>query len=98
VKPFDLHPEASEEFNEALRHYNDISPDLGGRFYDEIERLIAEASERPKTFRQIRPPVRRHFTREFPYGIMYVDRPDDIWILAIRLLHREPDYWVHRLG
>ena len=98
MKPFDLHPEASEEFNEALRHYAAISPELGGRFYDEIERLIAEARTHPKAFRVIRPPVRRHFTREFPYGILYVERPEDIWILAVMPLHREPDYWVHRLG
>ena len=98
MKPHSLHPEADQEYAEAAQHYADISPELGGRFYDEIERLIAEACERPKTFRQIRPPVRRHFTREFSYGILYVERPDDIWILAVMPLHREPDYWVHRLG
>ncbi|MDP3070217.1 MAG: hypothetical protein Q8N18_08010 [Opitutaceae bacterium] len=98
MKAFGLHPEASEEFNEALRHYADISQTLSGRFYDEIERLIAEARARPKAFRQIRPPVRRHFTREFPYSILFVERPDDIWILAVMPLHREPNYWLHRLA
>ena len=97
MKPHALHPEADEEYAEAAQHFADISPELGGRFYDEIERLIAEASKRPKLFRQIRPPVRRHFTREFPFGILYVDRPDDIWILAVMPLHREPNYWLHRL-
>jgi toxin ParE1/3/4 len=98
VKPHALHPEADQEYAEAAQHYAAISPELGGRFYDEIERLIAEVCARPRTFRQISPPVRRHFTREFPYGILYVERPADIWILAVMPLHREPNYWVHRLG
>jgi plasmid stabilization system protein ParE len=98
VKPFAFHPEASEEFNEALRYYAEIDPALSGRLYDEIDRLITEARERPKLYRQIRPPVRRHFTAEFPYGILYVERADDIWIIAVMPLKREPGYWLHRLG
>ena len=98
MKPHAFHPEADEEYAEAAQRYAEVSPELAGRFYDEIERLIAEASERPKLFRQVRPPVRRHFTRDVPYGILYTDRPDDIWILAVMPLHREPNYWVHRLG
>ena len=51
----------------------------------------------PGTFRFIRQPARRHFTREFPYGIIYVERPADIWILAVMPLRRKPGYWQHRL-
>lgn len=98
MKPHALHPEADQEYAEAAQHYAEISPELGVRFYDEIERLIAEACNAPATFRQIHPPVRRHFTCEFPYGILYVERADDIWILAVMPLHREPNYWVRRLG
>ena len=97
MKPHALHPEADQEYAEAAQHYAGVSPELGGRFFDEIERLISEACARPRAFRQIPPPVRRHFSREFPYDVLYVERSDDIWILAVMPLHREPDYWVHRL-
>lgn len=82
---------------EALQHYANISQELGDRYYDEIHRLIADACRTPGTFRFIPKPARRHFTREFPYGIIYVDRPDDIWILAVMHLHRAPGYWKDRL-
>jgi toxin ParE1/3/4 len=62
-----------------------------------IDQLIAEAGASPGTFRFIRKPARRHFSREFPYGIIYVERPDDIWILAVMPLRRKPGYWQHRL-
>ncbi|MES1166414.1 MAG: type II toxin-antitoxin system RelE/ParE family toxin [Pseudomonadota bacterium] len=98
MKPFAFHREADAEFIDALRYYADISTELGGRYYDEIYRLIAEACKAPATFRFIRKPARRHFTGDFPYGIIYVERPDDLWILAVMHLHREPGYWTHLLG
>jgi hypothetical protein len=33
-----LHPEADEEFAGAVRYYSGISPELGVRFYREMER------------------------------------------------------------
>ena len=97
MKPFIFHPEAKVEFAEAASYYATVTPALGVRFHDEIHRLIADACQTPGTFRFIRKPARRHFTRDFPYGIIYVERPDDIWILAVMHLHREPGYWKHRL-
>jgi len=97
VKPPAFHPEARIEFAEAALYYASILPDLGRRLHDEINRLIIDACRAPGTFRFIRKPARRHFTREFPYGIIYVERPDDIWILAVMHLHREPGYWTHRM-
>ena len=98
MKPFIFHPEAKTEFAEAASYYATVTPALGVRFHNEIHRLIAEAGQTPAMFRIIRKPARRHFTREFPYGIIYVDRPDDFWILAVMHLHREPGYWTHRMS
>jgi hypothetical protein len=41
--------------------------------------------------------IRRHFAATFPYGILFEDRPDAVRILAVMPLHRDPDYWLHRL-
>ena len=41
MKPHYFHPEAAEEYAAAADYYFKIEPALGGRFYDEIERLIA---------------------------------------------------------
>jgi hypothetical protein len=71
VKPHGFHREAREEYAQAAQDYADVSPELGGRFYDEIERLIAEVCQWPEAYRCIRPPVRRHFSTVFPYGILY---------------------------
>lgn len=39
MKGHTFHPEADEEYAEAAARYADIGPELGGRFYDKIERL-----------------------------------------------------------
>lgn len=31
------------------------------------------------------------------YGILYTEEPEGIFILAVMHLHRNPDYWKHRL-
>jgi toxin ParE1/3/4 len=97
VKPHGFHREADAEYAAAAEYYANISPELGGRFYDEIERLIAEACAHPRTYRRVRGEIRRHFTAAFPYGILFEDRPDFVRILAVINLHRNPNYWVHRL-
>lgn len=61
-----LHPEADDEFAEGVRYYAEINPEPGGRFYDEIERLIREACADPQRFRPFDPPARRYFSRWFP--------------------------------
>lgn len=97
MKPHSLHPEADAEYEAAVRHYASIMPELGGRFFDEIERLIAEARTKPTVFRFIHPPARRVLANDFPFGLIYVDQPDRVWILAVMHLHRAPGYWQHRL-
>lgn len=97
MKPFAFHPEADAEFIAALERYASITPELGGRFYDEIYRLVAEACTMPKVFRFIHPPARRVLSSDFPFGLIYVDQPDRIWVLAVMHLHRAPGYWRHRL-
>ncbi len=92
-----IHEEANREFREALDYYTQIDPELGVRFYREMERLMLEVCERPFLFRQFDPPARRHFTDRFPYGIVYLFLDDYVWIVAIMHLHREPGYWRERV-
>lgn len=97
MKPFAFHPEADAEFIASLEHYAGITAELGDRFYAEIHRLVGEARTMPTVFRFIHPPARRVLANDFPFGLIYVDQPDRIWILAVMHLHRAPGYWRHRL-
>ena len=47
LKLHTFHPEAAEEYAAAADYYFKIQPELGGRFYDEIERLIETVCRQP---------------------------------------------------
>lgn len=95
---FRLHPEADAEFAEAVRYYSQVSPELGVRFYREMERLFREVCADPERFRRFDPPVRRHFSRDFPYAVIYLEKSDYLWIVAVMHMKRRPGYWRERLG
>jgi len=82
-----LHPQADAEFLLAQQRYTDASPPLGRRFYD----------EHPLRYQQFDPPARRLFANGFPYAVIYVAKPDAIWIIAVMHVRREPGYWKERL-
>ena len=92
-----LHPEADNEFAGAVQYYSEISPELGVRFYLEMERLFREAVADPERFRKFDPPARRHFSRDFPYAIVFLEKPDGIWVVTVMHMKREPGYWRNRL-
>ncbi len=93
-----FHPEADDDLIRALRHYAAIQPELGQRFYRHVNELQAEITGDPTLFRIYRPPhSRRHFRRPFPYAMVYVLKPDYIWVLAVMHFKQPPSYWLHRL-
>jgi len=93
-----FHPEAAAEFNEAGRYYAQIDHELGIRFYYEIEQLIGEVCTDPQRFRKFDPPARRHLSGNFPYAVIYLDKPEDIWIVAVMHFKQQPGYWKKRLA
>ena len=92
-----VHPAADAELAEAVAYYTTIDPALGQRFYLEMKRLIQEVCAHPRMFRQFDPPARRHFSPSFPFGIIYLELADHLWIVAVMHLKRNPGYWKTRL-
>ncbi|NJL19041.1 MAG: hypothetical protein HC901_01670 [Bdellovibrionaceae bacterium] len=44
------------------------------------------------------PPAHRHFSRWFPYGLIYLEESDRLWIVAVMHLQRRPGYWKSRMA
>ena len=92
-----FHPEAEEEFLAAIDYYEEREENLGFEFAAEVYAAIRRAAEHPKTWPILEGEVRRCLTTRFPYGVLYSREPDSIFILAVMHLHRDPDYWKHRI-
>lgn len=95
---YSFHPDAVAEFNQAIDYYENCADGLGYDFavevYSAIERIVAY----PKAWAILEGEVRRCLARRFPYGVLYTEEMEKILILAVMHLHRDPDYWKHRLG
>lgn len=98
MKPCVFHPDARLELTEAGRYYARKSSALAQRFYTELDEVIAEACARPALRRMFDPPARRHSGPVFPYAVIYLDQPAEVWIVAVMHFKRSPGYWRERLG
>lgn len=88
-----FHRQAEAEYADAAEYYARLDPELGRRFYDEIERHIRDIRQQPERFRLLDAPIRRHFSQVFPYAVLYIDQPDRVLIVAVMHMKRRPGYW-----
>jgi plasmid stabilization system protein ParE len=93
---FSFHPEAEKEFNDAIEYYEDLEPGLGYDFALEVHSAIKRSVDFPKAWAGLDGDVRRSLVRRFPYGILYSEEKDGIFVVAVMHLHREPGYWKRR--
>ena len=96
MKPVVIHPEAEREMLAAALFYDERCAGLGGLFLDEVERGFRRIAERPEAWANISPSVRRCLLSEFPFGIIYRNQSERIYVLAVMHLRREPAYWRKR--
>ncbi len=92
-----FHPAAESEFNAAIDYYEDIEKGLGYDFSREVFSALERIIAFPKAWVVIEDEIRRSLVRRFPYGILYAEEKDKIYIVAVMHLHRDPEYWKHRI-
>jgi hypothetical protein len=94
---FSFHPEAEFEFNDAIDYYESCQDRLGYEFalevYETVNRIIAN----PKAWQLLNENLRRSLVNRFPFGLIYIIRDNEILILAVMHLHRNPNYWENRI-
>lgn len=93
---FSFHPEAEEEFSQAIEYYENNEPGLGYDFSIEVHSAIQNIVNFPTAWPTIEEDMRRCLVKRFPYGIIYSIEHDAVSILAIMHLRRHPDYWKNR--
>jgi plasmid stabilization system protein ParE len=92
-----FHPEAEAEFLDAIDYYEDCARGLGYDFTIEVHSTIENILSFPKAWTILEDVIRRCQIRRFPYGIVYSQDGEVIFILAVMHLHRDPDYWKDRV-
>jgi toxin ParE1/3/4 len=93
---YGFHPEALNEYAEAVQYYTEQRVEVSQAFINAIEDTVARIRESPTRYAAIDEDVRRCMARKFPYGVLYTIEQDYILILAVMHCSREPGYWKSR--
>ena len=81
---------AEAELQEAIAFYEAAENGLGARFLDEVEAVVARIVAHPAAWTPMSPRTRRCRTHRFPYCRFYQIRPDEILIVSVMDLRRDP--------
>ena len=84
---------AERELQEAIEFYEAAENVLGARFLDEVEAAVARIVAHPLAWTPLSPRTRRCRTHRFPYGLFYQIRTDEILVLSVMDLRRDPKRW-----
>lgn len=74
----EFHPEAEQEFLDAVLRYEAEVPDLGGRFDAEVRAATAVLLQYPDMGTPIETDLRKLVLERFPYSLIYSRTPDII--------------------
>lgn len=93
---YSFHPAAEAELNQAVDYYDECQTGLGLEFLKEIYRTVQNILAFPHAWSHLSPNTRRCLSKRFPYGVVYQLAGEEVFMIAVMNLSREPGYWKNR--
>jgi toxin ParE1/3/4 len=84
---------ALEELRQAILYYEDRENGLGATFLDEIEATLNRILQHPEAWHPLSSRTRRCRTHRFPFGLIYQIRTNEILVISVMDLRRDPARW-----
>jgi hypothetical protein len=88
---------ALNELRTSVQDYESKQTGLGHRFLSEIEGAITRIRMAPQAWRKLSARTRRCLLHRFPFGIMYQVRGEEILVVSVMDLRRDPRSWKQHL-
>jgi plasmid stabilization system protein ParE len=89
---------AKKEIDDAVVWFDEQQEGKGAEFLAALSRALRLVKAYPYASPEVEPEVRRCLFVSFPYSLIYGIDDEAIIVLAVAHTHREPRYWVDRLG
>ena len=93
---YSFYSDARAEFLAAIDYYEECQVGLGAEFAEEVYGTIQRIIYFQESWPEMSKNTRRCLTNRFPYGVVYQITEEEIIIIAIMQLNREPEYWKER--
>ena len=95
---YKFHPEAAQEFYQAIDYYEFVKKGLGLDFAKEIYLTIQRILLFPSGWEKFTKNTRRSLTNKYPFGVLYQQKENTIIIIGIMPLKRSPEIWKNRIS
>ena len=92
-----VRPLVEADLEDAARWYEDERAGLAERFLADVGRTFDRIRERPFQFPTVRGDVRRSLLHTFPYAVYFRAQDEDVVVLAVLHLRRNPKVWRARV-
>lgn len=86
-------PSAQAELDAAFGYYEQQAEGLGPQFAEEIQQAIARILRFPNSWTKLSGHTRRCTCRRFPYSVVYQIRDNNLFIVSIMHMKKEPNSW-----
>jgi hypothetical protein len=96
VKAVRFHDAARFELRHEVSYYSTVSPVLGRRLLEAVEEALNLARSFPEVGAPYLQQTKRVFPKRFPFSIVYVETPSEIYVVAFAPVRRKPGYWQTR--
>jgi len=93
---FVLHPNAAQEIEQTTAFYNKQQAGLEKRFIEDLEDGIEKVCAHPLRYKVVEGDVRKCRLEHFPYLLIYQVQSEQVEIIALMHLRKQPDYWKNR--
>ena len=88
---------ARDEFLHEVAYFTSVSPQLGQRFDQAVQKAEALIAEFPEVGFPFKFGTRRVFPGKFKLSMVYAIRDAEVVVVAIAPFRRKPAYWRSRL-
>ena len=90
---FSVRPSVYKNIQKAVDYYDDIDPELGEAFLDEINASFEQIQQIPQGYQKRLGDLRLAFLKKFPFGISYKLYDKLIVVIAVFHKSQDPENW-----
>ena len=89
---------AQNDFVDAIEWYQNESPEAADRFEEAIDEIVQRIEENPRQFAPSSYETRRAVLGRFPYLVIFSERSDSCYVVAVFHTSRDPSIWQGRVS
>lgn len=98
MKKLEQHPEVAREIEDWALILAEKSERAPFAFVAEVRAAFRRIQERPAHAHFVYKHFRRFNLRRFSHAVIYREKGDAVYIIAVMHEKRHPDYWKHRVS